>query len=79
MASYRDDEIGDQHPLAVLLGDLATSAAVSRIGLDPLSEAAVAELAAGSGVNADALHRLTGGNPFYVTEVLGRRRRRAAR
>jgi predicted ATPase len=36
----------------------------------PLSAAAVAELAAGSGVNADELHRLTGGNPFYVTEVL---------
>jgi DNA-binding CsgD family transcriptional regulator/tetratricopeptide (TPR) repeat protein len=70
VASYRDDEIGEQHPLAVLLGDLATSAAVRRIGLDPLSAAGVAQLAAGSGVNADALHRLTGGNPFYVTEVL---------
>ncbi|HTI76435.1 MAG TPA: AAA family ATPase [Mycobacterium sp.] len=70
VVSYRDDEIGDQHPFAVLLGDVATSAAVSRIGLDPLSQTAVAELAAGSGVNAAALHRLTGGNPFYVTEVL---------
>ena len=70
LVSYRDDEIGDQHPLVMLLGDLATSAAVSRIGLNPLSEAAVAELAAGTGTNADALHRLTGGNPFYVTEVL---------
>lgn len=68
--SYRDDEIGAQHPLAVLLGDLATSAAVSRIGLQPLSEAAVAELSAGTGTNAAALHRLTGGNPFFVTEVL---------
>ncbi len=70
VVSYRDDEIGDQHPLAMLLGDLATSVAVSRIGLDPLSAAAVAELAAGSGVNAEALHRLTRGNAFYVTEVL---------
>ncbi len=70
VVSYRDDEVGDQHPLAMLLGDLATSAAVSRIGLDPLSAAAVAELAAGTGTNAAALHRLTGGNPFYVTEVL---------
>jgi DNA-binding CsgD family transcriptional regulator len=70
VVSYRDDEIGDQHPLAVLLGDLATSTAVSRIGLAPLSTAAVETLAAGTGVNADALHRLTGGNPFYVTEVL---------
>lgn len=70
VVSYRDDEVGDQHPMEVLLGDLASSKAVSRIGLDPLSAAAVAELAAGSGVNADKLYRLTGGNPFYVTEVL---------
>ncbi len=70
VASYRDDEIGPQHPLAVLLGDLATSAAVHRIELAPLSREAVAVLAAGSGVNADALYRVTDGNPFFVTEVL---------
>lgn len=70
VVSYRDDEIGDQHPLAVLLGDLATSAAVNRIRLEPLSKAAVAELSAGTGTNAASLHRLTGGNPFYVTEIL---------
>ncbi|MDT7762167.1 MAG: hypothetical protein QOC63_1587, partial [Mycobacterium sp.] len=70
VVSYRDDEIGPQHPLAVLLGDVATMAMVTRIGLDPLSAAGVAALAAGSGVNADALYRLTGGNPFFVTEVL---------
>jgi DNA-binding CsgD family transcriptional regulator len=69
VASYRDDEIGPQHPVAVLLGDVATTA-VTRIGLDPLSRDAVAQLAGGSGVNADALYRLTGGNPFFVTEVL---------
>ena len=70
LVSYRDDEIGPTHPLAMLLGDLATSTAVTRIGLDPLSREAVGVLAADSGVNADALYRLTGGNPFFVTEVL---------
>jgi DNA-binding CsgD family transcriptional regulator len=70
VVSYRDDEIGPQHPLAVLLGDLATSAAVTRSALAPLSLAAVARLAAGSGVNADSLYRITGGNPFFATEVL---------
>ncbi|WP_082953389.1 AAA family ATPase [Mycobacterium sp. E3251] len=70
LVSYRHDEIGEDHPLAVLLGDLATSKAVSRISLAPLSAAGVAQLAAGTGINAAALHRLTGGNPFYVTEVL---------
>jgi DNA-binding CsgD family transcriptional regulator len=70
LVSYRDDEIGAQHPLAVARGDLATVEALTRIGLAPLSRDAVAELAAGSGVNADELHRLTGGNPFFVTEIL---------
>ena len=48
----------------------ATSAAVTRIALQALSRAAVGQLAAGSGINADALHQVTGGNPFFVTEVL---------
>ncbi|MCV7100710.1 AAA family ATPase, partial [Mycobacterium palustre] len=70
VVSYRDDELGPQHPLSIALGDVATCAAVSRIGLEPLSRDAVAVLAAGAGVNADQLHQLTGGNAFYVTEVL---------
>jgi DNA-binding CsgD family transcriptional regulator len=70
LVSYRDDEIGAQHPLAVARGDLAGVEALTRIGLAPLSRDAVAELATGSGVNADELHRLTGGNPFFVTEIL---------
>ncbi len=70
VVSYRDDQLDRQHPLSVALGDIATCAAVSRIGLVPLSRDAVAVLAAGSGVNADQLHQLTGGNPFYATEVL---------
>ncbi|MDT5017856.1 MAG: hypothetical protein QOD39_4016 [Mycobacterium sp.] len=70
LVSYRDEEIGAEHPLAVARGDLANYEALTRIGLAPLSRDAVAELAVGSGVNADELHRLTGGNPFFVTEVL---------
>lgn len=69
--SYRDDEVGPQHPLAAAVGDVATSAAITRIRLEPLSRDAVAELVAGSGLNATDLHRLTSGNPFYVTEILG--------
>jgi DNA-binding CsgD family transcriptional regulator len=70
LVSYRDDEIGSQHPLAVARGDLAGVEALTRIGLPPLSRDAVAELAEDSGVNVDELHRLTGGNPFFVTEIL---------
>ena len=70
LVSYRDDEVGAQHPLAVALGDVATYEALTRIVLTRLSRDAVAVLAAGSVLNADELHRLTGGNPFFVTEIL---------
>jgi len=68
--SFRDDEIAATHPLAITLGDLANYAAVSRIALEALSLPAVSTLAAGSGLNAERLHHVTGGNPFFVTEVL---------
>ena len=37
----------------------------------PLSANAVSVLAAGSGLETAALFQLTGGNPFYVCEVVG--------
>src|SRR5438270_3592093 len=42
IASYRDDELNRSHPLRVVLGELATSDAVARLKLQPLSAAAVA-------------------------------------
>ncbi|MFI5959907.1 LuxR C-terminal-related transcriptional regulator [Cryptosporangium sp. NPDC051539] len=68
LATYRDDGLAAGSPLRVVLGDLASQRSTRRLGLAPLSVHAVAELA-GPG-QADELHRLTGGNPFYVTEVL---------
>jgi predicted ATPase len=68
--TYRDDEIGAQHPLRSVLGDMATSPGVRRINLAPLSLEAVRALAAGNALDAAALHRQTAGNPFFVTEVL---------
>ena len=70
VVTYRDDEIGPNHPLRLVLGDLATAPSVHRIGVSPLSEEAVQRMAADSGRDAAALHRLTGGNPFFLTEVL---------
>jgi DNA-binding CsgD family transcriptional regulator/tetratricopeptide (TPR) repeat protein len=70
IVTYRDDEIGADHPLRLVLGDLATAPAVHRISLRPLSEAAVERMASGSGRDATTLYRLTGGNPFFVTEAL---------
>src|SRR6185503_15646420 len=71
--TYRDDELGPRHPLRIALGDLATGAAVRRIALSPLSVAAVRTLATGQPLDATALHRQTGGNPFFVTEALASR------
>lgn len=68
--TFRDDEVGDG--LTTLLGDLATVPNVDRMHLPALTERAVAALVdrAGSQVDPKALHRRTGGNPFFVTEVL---------
>lgn len=70
VATYRDDEVGAKHPLRILLGDLATSSAVRRMKLLPLSKEAVTQLAEGSGLNTLHLYEQTGGNPFFVTEIL---------
>ncbi len=70
LATYRDDELGDDHPLRVVLGDLATQRATRRMGLPPLSEKAVRALVGERGVDAAELRRVTGGNPFYVSEIL---------
>jgi DNA-binding CsgD family transcriptional regulator/tetratricopeptide (TPR) repeat protein len=64
VGTYRDDELGRDHPLRIVLGELP---AAERIRLEPLSVGAVRELAGGP---ADELYALTGGNPFYVTELL---------
>jgi DNA-binding NarL/FixJ family response regulator len=70
VVTYRDDEIGPDHPLRLLLGDLATARTIHRIGLRPLSAAAVGALARDSDRDPAELHRLTGGNPFFLTEIL---------
>lgn len=70
IASYRGDEVGPDHPLRLLLGDLAPVAAVRRLAVPPLSAGAVAKLAAGTGIDPVRLHSETGGNAFFVTEVL---------
>ena len=70
LASYRDDELDRAHPLTLVLGELATTRAVTRLAIPPLSQQAVGELAAPHEIDAGELHRQTNGNAFYVTEVL---------
>jgi DNA-binding CsgD family transcriptional regulator len=70
VATYRDDEVDGEHPLRVLLGELTSFAAVSRLSVPRLSVEAVTRLAEPYGADGVVLHRLTRGNAFYVTEVL---------
>lgn len=67
--SYRDDEVGPTHALRGFLGFLPP-AEVRRLRLAPLSLQAVSTLAREAGRSARRLHDVTGGNPFFVTEVL---------
>ncbi len=70
IATYRDDGLSAGDPLRLALGELATQRSTRRVGLAPLTVDAVRVLAEGSGLEATELYRLTGGNPFYVTEVV---------
>ena len=65
----RDDQVDPRHPLHRFLGVLAGSP-VHRLMLRPLSHLGVRRLAAGTGADADAVYRVTRGNPFFVTEAL---------
>ncbi len=69
VVSYRDDEVGSSHPLRAALADLVEGAR-QRFRLRPLSPGAVGQLAIGSAIDPLELHRVTGGNPFFVTETL---------
>ena len=49
---------------------MATQRAARRLRLPPLSQEAVRELAGERDVDAAELYRVTGGNPFYVSEIV---------
>ncbi len=70
VATYRDDGLAENRALRESLGDASTQRTTRRLALPPLTPAAVEALSEGSGRRAEELHALTGGNPFFVTEVL---------
>jgi DNA-binding CsgD family transcriptional regulator len=70
IATYRNDEAGPDHPLRVVLGDLASVDAMARLTVPPLTLDAVTVLARGRDVDPHRLYAETGGNAFFVTEVL---------
>ena len=70
LATYRDVGLDRSHPLRTFLGELPTGQGIVHMHLGSLSAVAVETLAGPSGMDADELYRVTGGNPFFVTEVL---------
>ena len=69
VVTYRDREVGARHPARPLLGDFARLDGLTMLHLAPLSIDAVAELVADTHLAAETVHRVTRGNPFFVTEV----------
>ena len=69
VATHRSGEAPPGHPLHAALGAVPGDGLVL-LELAPLSAGAVAELA---GEDADAVYAATGGNPFYVSELLASR------
>lgn len=68
VVTYRDDEVGSAHPLRRLLA-ASPAERTHRIALGPLSPNAVARLAPDD-PDAAGLHAVTGGNPFFLTQLL---------
>lgn len=68
IVTFRDDE--PRPRLLDVLGQLAVQRSTRRVDVPSLSLHAVAELAGRRPVDPAALHAATGGNPFFVTEVL---------
>ena len=67
--TLRETGVGADHPLRQLLGSLA-GPTVRRLALPALSVDAVRRLGGVSAPEAAEIHRVTEGNPFFVTEVL---------
>ncbi|MBL7501166.1 AAA family ATPase [Frankia sp. CNm7] len=71
LVSYRDDEIGPGHSARPLLGDFARLGGFQTLRLRPLSVEGVGTLVRDTRLEPRQVHALTGGNPFFVTEVAG--------
>ena len=67
--SFRDDEVAAEHSLTQVLGELPPSA-TTRIDLPPLTREGVRKLGAPARQVDDEIYDITGGNPFFVTELL---------
>jgi DNA-binding CsgD family transcriptional regulator/tetratricopeptide (TPR) repeat protein len=69
IGTYREEEVGADHPLRLALGDLP-AALTTHLEVPPLSKAAIRDMVGGKGIDPDVLHAMTAGNPFFATEVI---------
>jgi ATP/maltotriose-dependent transcriptional regulator MalT len=70
VATYRDDGLAENRSLRETLGEASSQRSTRRIALPALTSAAVVSMSEGSGLSAEEVHALTGGNPFFVSEIL---------
>ena len=70
LVTYRDHELGPRHSARPLLGDFARLDGLTSLSLGPLSVDGVRALVAGTALSPERVHQITGGNPFFVAEVV---------
>jgi DNA-binding CsgD family transcriptional regulator/tetratricopeptide (TPR) repeat protein len=76
VGSFRPEAVDRRHPLVGTLADVGRQREITQVALDRLDQHAVAELLGavyGHPVPfrvAEAMHRRTGGNPFFLEELL---------
>ena len=70
VGALRDEELDIAHPLRSLLGDVARSPDATTMQLRPLSVDAIAAMVEDRPADPARIAQLTGGNPFFVTEML---------
>ena len=76
VGTYRDTELGRQHPLTRTLSELTRQGPDLRISLEGLTKTDIAkyfELSSGvapAEALVDAVHRQTDGNPLFVAEII---------
>ena len=80
VGTFRSDELHRRHPLRPALAEIERAGQCERIDVRPLDRAATAELVGAIGgvpadrVDVDDVHRRSGGNPFFVEELIAARR-----
>lgn len=79
VGTFRSDELHRRHPLLAVLAEIERSADGQRIDLRPLDHAETAELIAAIDATVDAgnvddICRRSGGNPFFIEELVAARR-----